>query len=61
MGAALRVTAGSVCGSDLRPYRGAGKVDHAATGHDYLGEVVKLGKVDEAALVAIEALEEHLQ
>ncbi|GGK40430.1 hypothetical protein E4A47_01020 [Micrococcus flavus] len=41
--AALRVTAGSVCGSDLRPYRGAGKVDHAAMGHDYLGEAVKLG------------------
>ena len=43
MGAALRVTAGSVCGSDLRPYRGAGQVDHAAMGHDYPGEVMKLG------------------
>lgn len=41
--AVIRVTATCVCGSDLWPYRGAWGVDHAAMGHEYLGEVVELG------------------
>lgn len=41
--AIIRVTATCVCGSDLWGYRGAWDVDHAAMGHEYMGEVVELG------------------
>lgn len=41
--AVIRVTATCVCGSDLWPYRATWEVDHAAMGHEYMGEVVELG------------------
>ncbi|MGO1543519.1 MAG: zinc-dependent alcohol dehydrogenase family protein [Gulosibacter sp.] len=41
--AIIRVTAACVCGSDLWPYRGAGEVDRAPMGHEYIGIVEQIG------------------
>lgn len=41
--AVIRLAATCICGSDLWPYRGADRVDHAPMGHEYVGEVVEVG------------------
>jgi len=41
--AVIRVTATCICGSDLWPYRGIQRVDHAPMGHEYIGVVTEVG------------------
>jgi len=41
--AIIRITATCICGSDLWPYRGTKRVDHAAMGHEYVGVVEEIG------------------
>lgn len=41
--AIIRITATCICGSDLWPYRGANRVDHAPMGHEYVGIVEQIG------------------
>ncbi len=41
--AVIRLAATCICGSDLWPYRGADKVDHATMGHEYVGVVEEVG------------------
>src|SRR6476660_7828864 len=41
--AIIRLAATCICGSDLWPYRGADKVDHAKMGHEYVGVVEEVG------------------
>lgn len=41
--AVIRLTASSICGSDLWPYRGVEAADHQVMGHEYIGVVEEIG------------------
>lgn len=41
--AVIRLTATCICGSDLWPYRGVERADHAPIGHEYVGVVEEIG------------------
>lgn len=41
--AIIRLSATSICGSDLWPYRGAEPVNHQVMGHEYVGVVEEIG------------------
>ena len=41
--ATIRMSATSVCGSDLWPYRGVEPADHQVMGHEYVGVVEEVG------------------